>query len=483
MRNQHTAPTTALSGHRLSRRRFVQAAGLTAVAASAGTALGSPARADSPRTNRDVIVVGAGYAGVTAARELRAQGFRPVILEARSRIGGRTWTTTFEGKQIELGAQWIGPTQPLVNAEVRRYGLSTLTGSIPSRLLMPTLSGPAAVDLESSDARYGALMERLFAGARDLFPDPLNPLANRAAVVAADGLTLRDRLDQLGLTAEERLWLSGTTAGYSGGDSRLGAYTALAHWWALAGYNIAGYDAAMSLRISTGMTGLLQSMLNDAQAELHLRTAVASVTDTGGEVCVTTTAGVTYRAPWAVIAVPVNVWKTIAFRPGLAAVRARASAQGVGVPHSNKIWMKVTGLPDRVAARGTEGDPFTTLLSQGDVNGGQLMVAFNSLPPVDGTSVSAVQRALRYYLPEASVTSVLAQNWGTDRYSLGGWALRRPGQLSTQQPAIQTPQGRLAFASGDIATGWIGFVEGAIESGLRAAGQVAAMGTPALAAV
>jgi monoamine oxidase len=461
LRNHRTAPTTALSAHRLSRRRLVQAAGLTAVAASTGAALGSPARAEPAGTNRDVIVVGAGYAGVTAARELRARGFRPIILEARSRIGGRTWTTTFEGRQIELGAQWIGPTQPLVNAEVRRYGLGTLTGSIPSRLLMPSPSGPAAVGLESGDARYGALMERLF----------------------ADGLTLRDRLDQLGLTAEERLWLSGTTAGYSGGDSGIGAYTALAHWWALAGYSLAGYDAAMSLRISTGMTGLLQSMLNDAQAELHLSAPVASVTDTGSEVCVTTTAGVTYRAPSAVIAVPVNVWKTIVFRPGLAAVRRQATAQGVGVPHCNKIWMKVTGLPDRVAARGTEGDPFTTLLSQGDVTGGQLMVAFNSLPAVDGTSVSAVQRALRYYLPEASVTGVLAQNWGTDRYSLGGWALRRPGQLSTQTPAVQAPQGRLAFASGDIATGWIGFVEGAIESGLRAAGQVAAMDVPALAAV
>jgi len=67
---------------------------------------------------------------------------------------------------------------------------------------------------------------------------------------------------------------------------------------------------------------------------------------------------------------------------------------------------------------------------------------------------------------------VLAQDWAADPYALGGRALRRPGQLTTQLPAIQQPQGRVAFASGDIASGWVGFVEGALESGLRAAQQV-----------
>ncbi|MER5794519.1 FAD-dependent oxidoreductase [Streptomyces sp. NPDC001980] len=461
----------------LSRRTLLKAGGLTALAVPAVSAPAFASTlvsdgADASDATYDVIVIGAGYAGVTAARELRAKGLKPLILEARNRIGGRTFTSTFLGQQIELGAQWIGPTQPLVNAELKRYGIGTLSGTPPTRLIMPSGGSFKEFPPDEVDARYGDLMNRLFEGAQDLFPQPTDPLYRKDLVTAADGLSLRDRLNQLRLSAEDESWLSGTTAGYSGGSSSTGAYTALAQWWSLAGYNVAGYEAVMSQRISGGMAALLQVMLNDAGATLRLNSPVASVADDGAKVRVTVCSGQVYQARAAVVAVPVNVWKTISFSPGLPTVHRQATTQGVGVPFSGKLWMQVSGLSDRVAARGTEGSPFTTLLSQGNVGGGQLMVGFNSLPVLDGADTAAVQDAVRRFLPEASVQEVLAHDWGKDPYSLGGWALRRPSQLTGQLPAIQQPQGRLSFASGDIATGWVGFVEGAIESGLRAAQQV-----------
>ncbi|GHF74741.1 flavin monoamine oxidase family protein [Streptomyces thermodiastaticus] len=456
----------------LSRRSVLKAGGLTALAATTATV---PAFADdtaSEATANDVIVIGAGYAGVTAARELKAKGLHPVILEARDRIGGRTWTSTFQGRPVELGAQWIGPAQPLVNAELKRYNIGTLTGTPPNRLIMPSSTGFKAFPPDEVDTRFGALMDQLFKDAKDLFPNPTDPLYRKDLVSAVDQMSLRDRLNQLRLSAEDESWLSGTTAGYSGGSSDIGAYTALAHWWSLAGYSLAGYDAAMSQRISGGMVGLLQAMLRDADAELHLNSPVVSVNDDGSQVRVTTRSGKVYTGRAAVVAVPVNVWKTISFTPGLPEVHQQATAQGVGVPHSSKVWMKVSGVSDRVVARGQEGTAFTTLLSQDSVTGGQLMVGFNSLPALNGSDRAAVEAAVRVFLPEATVVEVLAQDWAADPYALGGWALRRPGQLTAQLPAIQQPQGRVAFASGDIASGWVGFVEGAIESGLRAAQQV-----------
>ncbi|WP_405810147.1 FAD-dependent oxidoreductase [Streptomyces sp. NBC_00210] len=468
---QHSAPG------KLSRRNVLKAGALSTVAAS--IALPSAlAAGDGAAPHYDAIVIGAGFAGVTAARELRAKGLRTLVLEARNRIGGRIWTDTFVGQPIEFGAQWVGSSQPLVNAELQRYGIAKTSGQPPTRAIMPTPTGPKPFSPLEVDEKQSELLQKLFEGSREYFPRPTEPLYARDRVAQIDGLSLRDRLNQLKLSPQDESWINGTTSGQSGGSSSYGGLTALTQWWALCGHNIDGWYGAMAYRIGTGMSGLLKAMLDDAAVELRLSSPVASVADDGKQVTVTTKSGAKFTAKTTVVAVPVNVWKNITFRPGLPAAHTAATTQGVGVPNSRKLWMHVSGLTDRVVVHGAEGDTFTTVLSQGQVPGGQLMLAFNSLPALDVTSRTAVQSALRKVLPEASVIEVKAQDWGRDKYSLGGWAMRRPNQLTTQFPAIQQPSGRLAFASGDIASGWNGFVEGAIESGQRAAQQaIAASGS------
>lgn len=69
----------------------------------------------------DVIVIGGGFAGATAARELGLQGYKTLILEARSRLGGRCYTSKFAGQDIEYGGAWVHWLQPHVWAEMQRY--------------------------------------------------------------------------------------------------------------------------------------------------------------------------------------------------------------------------------------------------------------------------------------------------------------------------------------------------------------------------
>ena len=81
----------------------------------------------------DVIVVGAGLAGLTAARELRHAGRRVLVLEGRDRVGGRAFTGGFEGTDVEFGGAYVHWFQPHVFAELTRYGLTYQPPPEPAR--------------------------------------------------------------------------------------------------------------------------------------------------------------------------------------------------------------------------------------------------------------------------------------------------------------------------------------------------------------
>ena len=70
--------------------------------------------------DRDVVIVGAGPAGLTAARELKKAGLSVAVLEARDRVGGRTWTDTIDGAMLEIGGQWVSPDQTELSGAPRR---------------------------------------------------------------------------------------------------------------------------------------------------------------------------------------------------------------------------------------------------------------------------------------------------------------------------------------------------------------------------
>ncbi|MFE3626308.1 flavin monoamine oxidase family protein [Streptomyces goshikiensis] len=463
---------------RPTRRTLLKAAGATALATPAVLAAAAPQAAAVGQTDAaeersyDVIVIGAGFAGITAARELCAKGKRVLVLEARDRVGGRTWTGSFAGHLVERGGTWVEPTQPHLGPELKRYSLDLEEDLPVDRVLLPTPKGPGQFTPEEGFGRIGAVMDRMFEGSREYFEKPFTPLYRADLLQSLDRLTLRDRLTQLSLTAEEELAINGQTAIYSGGSSKDGAFTMFAHWWALAGWNNAGWNDTQRWRIAKGTGALLGAMIAEAAPTIRLNTAVTTVTDTGTRVYVTVKSGVTYSASKAVVAVPANVWPSIKFTPTLPAALTAAGSQGVAVKNAVKLWIHARKGAGRFYGQGAEGGtPIPMVIPFKETSQGMLYVAFSTDPTLDPQSIPQVKAAVQKVGVDLDILGLYTHDWGRDPYARGGWAFRKPGQLTTLYPDVTNPKGLLAFASGDIANGWSGFIDGAIESGLRAARQ------------
>ncbi|MBW2244263.1 MAG: FAD-dependent oxidoreductase [Deltaproteobacteria bacterium] len=491
MGDQHRATTT--------RRRFLKGIGGTVGAAAfpLGRADAEIANGPGARDGYDVIVIGGGFAGITAARELQHAGLRTLVLEARNRLGGRTFTTRVGGELFELGGTWVHSTQPHVFSEVNRYGLELVEtqSGVPERavwwdgerareagmgemlaVMKEAFCAPPGgeeIDAPLSALQAFALLSRqmseFHAGAGTAFPRPFDPFSSEGWK-DADTLSIRDRLNELDLSADRAGLLEGVLGASAHGSFDEASFAEMLRWWALSGQDLSRYsDSVARYRLRDGTESLIQAMLADGQPDVRLATAVTEVIQDGEGVEIRTESGGRLRARAAIAALPMNVVANIRFTPALHPDKVAASRErhaGAGV----KVYVRLRNpLPPTTIFAG-ESEPFTSIFGmKSDVEGAEL-VAFGTDPAkIDVHDRAAVQVALRRFLPEVEVVSTLAYDWNLDPYSLGTWCVLKKGQMTRSLAALREPHGLVHFAGGDIALGWRGFIDGAIESGNRVA--------------
>lgn len=420
----------------------------------------------------DVVVVGAGIAGLITARELGRRGLRVTVLEARDRLGGRVWTDRRLGRDLEIGGAWLHWVQPHAWAEVTRYGLEVTRGPRPGE----------AYWLAGDEVRTGSLdgfMELIGPGMRGLLgettrrvPRPDKPLSE-PGLAAVDGVSLQDKLDELDLPVEERRANEAAWVGHFNAPPQDGAFTSALRWTAAtAGSWHLMHEASAVFRLAHGTRSLVEAIATDTSADLHTCTEVSRIEHDANGAVVTTTGGDRITASRVVLTLPQNILGELDVSPALCTAKRAATAEGTA-SKGVKVWIRVRGPIKPFFAYSSASHPLSVVRTEFLGNDDAVLVSFGA----DSRRISphdpdAVRAALRVWRDDLEVLEVTGHDWMADPRSRETWLIQQPNQLTRYFAEQRRCEGVLHFASSDNAGIWAGFIDGAIESGHRVAREI-----------
>jgi len=458
----------------------------------------------------DVVVIGAGFAGLVAARELKASGLSVAVLEARDRVGGRVMNaTTSDGTVVELGGQWIGPTQDRVIALADELGLERFpTYNTGENLVhdgkrlrrykgaIPKLSPAVLADIGQAQLRLDRMAKRV----------PLVEPWTAHRAKSWDGQTVeswvrrnvRTRLAREMLRLGVRAVFAAETA-----DLSLLHFLFYSHSGGLLDSLFNVKDGAQEQRVVGGTQLIADRLASELGDAVYLSSPVRQVSqqpngdqlvvsagtragdgegsDTGSDGA---PKGVSARR--VVVAVPPMLAGRIEFEPSMPPWRDQLTQR---MPMGSVI--KCMAVYDEPFWR-SEG-----LTGQMTDVAGPAQLTFDNSPPSGGPGVmlafveGAHARELSHHSADERRRAVveciarcfgskaesphefLELDWSAERYSGGCYgALLAPGVLSAYGPGLREPCGRIHFAGTETAAVWAGYMDGAIRSGERVAREV-----------
>ena len=443
---------------------------------------------------RDVVVVGAGLAGLTAARRLVERGHDTLVVEAQPRVGGRTCAGLVDGVAVDVGGQWIGPTQRRMVALTEELGLATF----------PTFdSGRKVLDLAGKVTTYAGSIP-------SLAPHHLAVL--QATIWRIDAMAARVPAEEPWSARQARAWDRRTLAGWMASSipSRtvrdvmraairviFGAEPeelSLLHalWYIGQGGGILSLaeirGAAQDSRFVDGAHAVSTALARLLGERVRLGEPVITVIGDGDLVRVVSESS-EHVARRAVIAVPPHMAARIRFEPSL--------------PPERDALMQRMPMGATVKFHATYARPFwreAGLSGEMVCTHGPVSVTFDNTS-ADGTHASlvgfcvgAAARRMGMLAPQAQqsavgdvlmrgfgpgaadMTGFLAKDWAADPWARGCPTAGMPaGVMGIYGPALRRSCGRVHWCGTETALEWTGYMEGAVESGDRVAAEVAAL--------
>jgi len=448
-------------------------------------------------SDRQVVVVGAGLAGLSAARRLRTLGIEAIVVEARSRVGGRTeGGLTADGSPVELGGQWVGPTQTRMYELIDELGLETFptynTGKHvvqlgSSQTLMashrgavPKLNPFVLADLFQGLTRFKRIADRV----------PLDKPWTAIDAKALDGQTFETWIVRHLRTSTARAYFRvAAEAVFSAESCNLSALHAM--FYAHSGTDLEGLlsvdRGAQQDRIVGGSVRISERMAAELGERLHLDCPVRQVEQDGSRVTVTTRDGRAFEGDRVIVTLPPTLAGRLVYRPILPSWRDQLTQR---LPAGSVI--KLYAIYDEPFWR-HEG-----LTGQAASDQGPIKVTFDNSPPSgapgimmgfmeadDGRAAArlssterreaAVDCFVRYFGPKAAnPLEYIERDWMAEEYSRGCYGAHfAPGVWTEYGPALTEPVGLIHWAGAECSAVWNGYMEGAVRSGERTAEVVA----------
>ncbi len=464
----------------MNRRQLLKALGAS-VALSAGGGLGGCARRGK---DADVIIIGAGMAGLQSAMLLEEAGARVLLLEADRRIGGRVFTLENVDGRPEAGGFEVGPMYARVLAQAERFGLG-LYGWIgePIRYALHIDDQLMSTSqwAQADENPFGEPLRTRppFALAGAFMPEhsPLASLETWLEPAAAQrwDLPYGDYLRELGADdAALRLLSVGFTADDINDMSLM---------WMLRQQKVREFSReAGSLQfIDGGMQALLGAMRGSLTGDLELACAVTSIETSRDGIEVGCSGGRRYRSDHVISTVPLTTLRDISIHPGLPELQ-RAAVSAIPYGHGSSVFLPVReryweedGLPPSIWSDGMLPRVMKWQSQQGEYLwvylSGKANVFCRTSP--DDVVMGRVMAELTRIRPstQGRVERGEVMCWSKRPWSAGTFAYRGPGDVRRFGDVVNQPHGRLHFAGEHTAILSMG-LEGAMESGERAAVEV-----------
>lgn len=449
------------------------------------TAVADPAT-DAQTT---VAVVGGGLAGLTAARRLHDHGIDVRVLEARDRVGGRTYTRSVGGEPVDLGAQWIGPGQDHIQNLVAEFGLETFdqyvdgestlrAGGTLGRAVDPidSLGLPTKLNLLVAIT----LIERY--GSQIPLDAPWDaPRADEwdATTVA----TWRDRV--IRTTAGRDAFDAIVRALFAAEPTELSLLQFLFYLKSGGGFErITSVEGgAQQTRLVDGTQAIAQALAEILSPRVHLEAPVSRIEHDDGVRVIATELVV--DADYAIVAIPPALAGRITYNPELPATRdaltQRMPMGGVTkciATYETPFWRDEGLSGEVIDADGPVGLMYDDSPAAGETGAlvgfllGDAARAWAADP--EGRRERVLEAFAEYVGPRARDPTAYEDHvWSNERYSRGCYVgLFGPGAVTSVGEALRAPVGRLHWAGTETATTWCGYMDGAVRSGKRAADEV-----------
>jgi monoamine oxidase len=384
---------------------------------------------------RQVIVVGAGVAGLVAARRLADRGIDVLVLEARQRVGGRLWSHHMpNGEIVELGGEWISTSQTAVIGLAHELGLRLIDTGM-NFISRDPVGGPPIPD-EEHERLARLLADRM----KEMGPE-------RLASISA-----QEVLEGLGDTSQALSILKSRLQGTAGAPLESIAAAEIGEEFGIG-------DDGSYVRIEGGNDRLASALAPGL--DVRLGTEAVSIRQTPDDVTVET-AHEDFTASVVVLAVPLGVLKHMTFEPELAdevASVLRALTMGIGL----KVAIATADPPPMFRRQDTDIPAWywTGLGPSGSVRRAVTGFAGSEagISPLRENTIFRLARAA----PEAMIEGPpVVGDWGSDRLAGGCYSLIGPGQRMMLD-ALARPLGRM-FLAGEHVNG-SGTIDGAIRSG------------------